>query len=134
MKKYGRRGIIPPRRYPMPMVNAEMYSRRVGISSEQVKGSDNQNRVKRKMIIIINIPNPSPNFSKKGVSPESLFIPRDAFSSSTCADVLANPGSSSIFLRQFVTAWEVVSSIPTGPKTAYTSLSISPIQLRITRE
>lgn len=81
----------------------------------------------------MNIPSPSPNLSKKADSPNSLFIPSDDFSASV--DVLAsNPDSSSALRRQLVTAWEVGSSTPMGPKTSCTSLSISPTQLRITRE
>jgi len=77
-------------------------------------------------------PSPSPNLSKNGVSPTSFFHLSCCCSSSS-EPLFTRLVSHSTSIKHLVTACEVRSSTPTGPRTAYTSLSISPTQLRSTR-
>ena len=79
-------------------------------------------------------PSPSPNLSRNGVTPTSSFSISCCCSSSSEPPLAPNLlVSHSTFNKHRVTACAVRSSTPTDPRMAYTSLSISPTQLRSTR-
>ena len=86
---------------------------------------------------IKDIPKPCPNLSKKAVKPTSLlhFSPWCSASWLLVAVVVnSSPLSfTSTSRKHCATAWHALSSTPTGPRISATSRSISPAQLRLTR-